>query len=304
MTPRLTAYLLMLLVSIIWGVAGPVIKYTLGYFPPLIFLTYRFAISTIIALVFFALTKERVPTSSKKLGGILLYSLLAVPVGLGFIFFGFDKTTSIAGSVLSVFGPLATVAAGALLLHEHVTGRERWGMLVALVGTLVVIFAPIVSNGTDRLELFGRVEGNIILVIGQIIDVGSALLVKLLLRNKISATVLTHVSFIIGFVVITPLAFLSQDFSVILTAPLSAHLGVWFMAIFSGTIAYTLRNSAVKTIEVSEAALFSYLYPLWAAPLSVLWLKEKITPVFLIGSAIITAGVLLAEYKYKRRKYH
>ena len=91
MTPRRTAYLMMLLVSIIWGVAGPVIKYTLDYFPPLVFLSYRFAISTIIALLYFTWTKERVPTSPKKFGGILLYSLLAVPVGLGFIFFGLDR---------------------------------------------------------------------------------------------------------------------------------------------------------------------------------------------------------------------
>lgn len=299
MTPRLTAYLLMLLVSIIWGVAGPVIKYTLAHFPPLLFLSYRFAISTLIALLYFSYTKPKAP---KHMGGIILYSLLAVPVGLGLIFFGFDKTTSIAGSVLSALGPVATVAAGALLLKEHVTKTERSGMLLALLGTLVVVFAPILGNGGSYVELFGKVEGNIILVIGQIIDVGSALLVKILLRNKVSATVLTHVSFTIGFLVITPLAFLSHDFSVILTAPFSAHLGVWFMAIVSGTIAYILRNKAVKTIEVSEAALFSYLYPLWAAPLSIYWLKEKITPVFLIGSAVITTGVLLAEYK--RRKYH
>lgn len=299
MNPRASAYLMMLLVSIIWGVAGPVIKYTLAYFPPLVFLSYRFAISTIIALLYFSVTKHKTP---KHMGGILLYSFLAVPVGLGLIFFGFDKTTSFAGSVLSALGPIATVAAGALLLKEHVTKTERSGMLLALLGTLVVIFAPILGNGGSQFELFGRVEGNLILVIGQIIDVGSALLVKILLRNKVSATVLTHISFIIGFLVITPLALMSQNFSVLSTAPLSAHAGVWFMAIVSGTIAYTLRNQAVKTIEVSEAALFSYLYPLWAAPLSIFWLGEKITPVFLIGSGIIATGVLLAEHKRRKSR--
>lgn len=304
-SPRATAYLMMLLVSIIWGVAGPVIKYTLSYFPPLVFLTYRFAISTIIALIYFGWTKEKIPTSSKKLGGILLYSLLAVPVGLGFIFFGFDKTTSLAGSVLSVLGPLATIGAGAIILKEHITQTERSGLLLALAGTLLIIFAPILGNGADELELFGRVEGNVILIIGQIIDVSSALLVKLLLRDRISASVLTHISFVIGFLVIAPLALLSHGgsaFGGILDAPISAHLGVWFMAILSGTIAYTLRNRAVKTIEVSEAALFSYLYPLWAAPLSVLWLKERITPVFLFGSGIIATGVVIAEYKRRKNK--
>ncbi|PJA42810.1 EamA family transporter, partial [Candidatus Woesebacteria bacterium CG_4_9_14_3_um_filter_39_10] len=39
---RLKAYILLLIVAVIWGIAGPVIKFTLGGFPPLLFLTYRF----------------------------------------------------------------------------------------------------------------------------------------------------------------------------------------------------------------------------------------------------------------------
>ena len=41
-TPRIKAYILILIVTIIWGVASPIIKYTLDGFDPLSFLTYRF----------------------------------------------------------------------------------------------------------------------------------------------------------------------------------------------------------------------------------------------------------------------
>mgnify|MGYP001597495960 CR=1 FL=1 len=50
---RLRAYLMLLVVAVIWGIASPVIKYTLGGFDPLTFLTYRFGISSIISIVIF-----------------------------------------------------------------------------------------------------------------------------------------------------------------------------------------------------------------------------------------------------------
>ncbi|PIP57395.1 hypothetical protein COX03_03365, partial [Candidatus Woesebacteria bacterium CG22_combo_CG10-13_8_21_14_all_39_10] len=51
---RLKAYILLLIVAVIWGIAGPVIKFTLGGFPPLLFLTYRFGLSTLVAVILFA----------------------------------------------------------------------------------------------------------------------------------------------------------------------------------------------------------------------------------------------------------
>ena len=42
------------------------------------------------------------------------------------------------------------------------------------------------------------------------------------------------------------------------------------------------------------------MYPIFAAPLAVLWLGEKITPMFIIGAVIITIGVAIAEIKKKR----
>ncbi len=301
---RLTAYLMLLAVSVIWGVAGPVIKFTLNDFPPLIFLSYRFAISSAIALIYFSTTRVRLPTKPKDVSLIALYGFFAVTVALGLLFFGFEKTTSLTGTLLSALSPLVVVATGALILHEHVTGRERLGITIAFAGTLLAVVAPFFNGHAG--DLIGSIEGNGLILLSIFVDAIATLLVKLIVRNRILPETLTHVSFIIGFLTLFPAALVVHSWNSIVTAiasaPLSAHAGVWFMAVFSGTIAYTLRNKAVKTIEVSEATLFSYLYPLWAAPLSLLWLGETITPPFLLGAIVIAAGVAISGWK-KRRKH-
>lgn len=72
------------------------------------------------------------------------------------------------------------------------------------------------------------------------------------------------------------------------------------MALLSGSLAYFLFNKAQKTIEIGEASLFAYLYPIFSTPLAVLWLGEKITPIFMVGAIIIALGVFVAEVKKNR----
>ncbi|MDP3994763.1 MAG: EamA family transporter, partial [bacterium] len=78
------------------------------------------------------------------------------------------------------------------------------------------------------------------------------------------------------------------------------HLGVLFMALISGNLAYSLWIKGQKTIEIGEAALFNYLYPVFAIPLAILWLKETVTIPFVIGAIIIVIGVFIAEIKKRR----
>ena len=80
----------------------------------------------------------------------------------------------------------------------------------------------------------------------------------------------------------------------------SYHIGVFYMAVISGSIAFYLSNKAQKSIEIGEQALFGYMYPIFSAPLAVIWLGEKITPIFILGAITIATGVFIAEVKKKR----
>lgn len=297
----------MLIVSVIWGFAGPVIKFTLHDFPPLVFLSYRFAISSTIAFIYFSYTKSKF-SAKTNWGQIFLYSFLGVTLGLGLLFFGFDKTTSLTGSLLSSSAPIMLVIAGALFLHERVAKHEKTGITIAFLGTLFIVLAPFLATRAG--VALGSVEGNTLIMLSILVDTFASILVKFIVREHTSPVTLTHISFIFGFITLFPIAvaFHSIDglLYVIRSAPLSAHLGVWYMALLSGTLAYTLRNKAVKSIEVGETAVFTYLYPLWAAPLALFWLGETINGYFWVGATIIALGVIIAEYKKrstKRRKY-
>ena len=292
---RMRAYIEILVASVIWGVAGPVIKYTLGAFDATTFLTYRFGISSIVAVITFLFVGFRLPKDKKTLGELLLYGFLTSTVALGFLFFGLENTTVLDMSLITLANPLVITLAGAWFLAEHVTKRERIGMGIALLGTALTVIEPLIQNGGVTIRLSGNV-----LIVGYLIATAwSAVLAKKLLRANVSPLTMANSSFIIGFLSFLPFT-LIRPLPAFSQIPLPYHLGVAFMALLSGSLAYYLANKGQKTIEIGDASLFAYLYPLFSTPLAVLWLGEKITPIFILGGIIIALGVAIAEIKKKR----
>lgn len=284
---RTKAFIYLLLVSIIWGAASPVVKYTLQWFDPWLFLTYRFFISTLIALPFLKFPKK---PSDQWL--VLLTGFISAPLSLFLFFTALDKTTALSGSLITAAGPLFLILGGVLFFRDRVTKREKFGIAIALIGTLLTVFSP---------GDVGKLEGNALMILAVVTDIFGALLTKEAMKKGISPTLVAQIAFVIGFAVFLPIMLLTRDTMDVVTtiafAPWQAHAGVLFMAVLSGTFAYTIRNIAIKSIEVSESALYSYLQPLWAAMLAVLWLREPITPSYIIGGIVIAVGVVIAEAK-------
>lgn len=297
---RKRAYIGLLIVSIIWGMAAPIIKYTLEGFSPGVFLTYRFFISAIIAIPFFIISGIKLPKDRKTLAFTLLNGFLLSTVSLGLLFLGVDKTNSIDSNLISAMAPITVAIAGVIFLKERVTKKESLGLLIALTGTFITIVEPIFKNGGN----FSGLEGNLLVFAHIMIATITAVLTKKVLRRGVDAITATHLSFIIGFLTLAPFTvpqMAASNFQILTSAPWPYHLGVFYMAVLSGTFAYILWHKAEKSIEVSEVGLFAYLYPIFGLPLSVLWLKESVSPVFIIGAVVITIGVALANIKRKNR---
>ncbi len=304
--PNVSPYLLLLIVSILWGLAGPIIKYTLQYFPPDIFLTYRFFLNAILAIGYFTIFPSFLPKTRPQRVSVAQYSALTVVIGLGLLFLGFELTNSLTAILLASTGPVFSTLFGAILLREHVTAQEIIGISLAIIGS---ILTAITSDTFPHEGLLGiAMIGNLLIILSRVADALGGVSAKHALQSGMRPIALSHLSFCIGFIIffiITAGRFggILPVVHTIVSVPLQGHLGVLYMAFISGTVAYTLYANAIKRVEIGNASIFSYLTIIWGAPLSVFWLGDKITSQFIIGSMIIAIGVTLAEWKrHKERK--
>src|SRR3990172_8439465 len=171
---RLLAYLALLATAVLWGAAGPVIKFPLGGIPALPFLTYRFALSAVLALIAIPFGGLKLPRDRKTILLAILYGFLTSTVALGLLFLGLEKTTVLDMTLLAVIGPLLIVAAGELFFHEMVPRREKIGIGIVLIGTILTVLEPLLKKGTAISQL----QGNALIFLSLLVGTASAVLVK------------------------------------------------------------------------------------------------------------------------------
>lgn len=302
---RLKAYIYLIIASAIWGIAGPVIKFTLKELPPFTFLTYRFFLSSLVLTPLIFTKQVRFPQKLREVGLFILIGLLGTTVNIGLLFWGLNLTSVLDETIIAMVAPLGVVVAGSLFLKEHITKIEKSGIVIALIGTLFVIVQPILESGGSIFS-YKNLLGNVIVLFSNLAWIAYVIISKLGLKNfRFEPMSLTIGSFIVGFFSILPFSILetgsfAKAVHLIKVASLPTHAGVAYMALLSGAVAYFLYQLGQKTIEASEAILFTYLQTVFAVPLAVVWLKEAVTLPFIAGSVLTVLGIGIAEYK--RRK--
>lgn len=299
---RLRAYIYLIIVELIWGIASCVIKFTLKELPPFSFLAYRFFLSALVLVPILIASNKKLPRYDKSFWLLILAGFLATTVNLGLLFWGLSLTTVLDESLISITAPILIIIAGAIYLREHVTKKEKLGVAITLAGALTIIIQPLLES---KILATDNILGNLLIFLSALSWVAYVIISKKALKEKVHPLVITVISFVVGLITIIPLALWEAGSPVkfassITSLSLNGHLGVIYMALVSGALGYFLFSLGQKTIEASEATVFSYLKPLFAVPLAIIWLGEKITLPFVVGSIIITIGVAIAEIKRAR----
>lgn len=298
MTNRIKAYFSLLLTSIIWGIASPVIKYTLSYIEPFAFLFWRFLITGLVFLpiLIIYLKKKKIKLTFAKIRQLSALGFLGTTLSLGLLFLGYKYTTAVDGALIYSTAPIIVIIGGALFLTETITKQERWGAFIAFLGSIVTVSQPILEGQALALT---NLAGNLLVFCSAVVWAVYCLwLRKTETEEKTDPLVLTALGFFSGLITIIP--FFLWENSIThqqLIINHSALPGIFYMSLFSSIIAYFSYNLGYSLIEASEAVLFDYLKPLFAVPLAAIWLKEPITLSFLAGAALIALGVFLTEYK-------
>ncbi len=299
----------MLAATIIWSVAGPVIKLTLHSLPPFTFLALRFLIASIFITPLLAAGGGIKEIKKEGIIRLALLALLGQSISLTFTFFGFKYTSALEGSIIGAVFPIMLTFAGAMFLNENVTRNEKKAIVLTVIGTLLIIFAQPLADKSKSLSI-NNLLGNILIFAGN-----SAWLLYVLLEKKRFLNIKgiqkkkyhfegMAFSFIVAFVSFIPLSIIeiNNHPQVIenIFSNKEALLGVFYMGVFSSIVAYLAYDYGLSLIEASETGIYSYLQPLFTIPAAFLLLGEKPSLYLLPGGVLIVIGFITSEANRKK----
>lgn len=311
---NLSNYTLLLFATIIWALAPAVVKYTLEGIDPFPFLFLRYLVIAIICSPILYKILKRNNFSSYDKMNLVIFSLLG-QTSLILFFIGIDKTTAIDSIIIALASPLISIAAGHYFYKEKLNFFKELGIILATIGTLLVIIQPMFASKIDK-SVNERIFGNLYILLYQITSTmwlvyskflfgkNSIFLVKIFKYFKINLHKkpykvfdFSFISFYFGFLTFIPLIFfdLSKYTTQIYNLELDKILGILYMAIFSTVLGYYLYALAQSKLSVTDVSIFSYISPLFSIPAAYFILNETPNYYALIGISVIALGLFIAQ---------
>jgi drug/metabolite transporter (DMT)-like permease len=279
-----------LLASAAWGVMYVVSKYSFGYIPPLTLCLIRCALGGGALVVILALRGQGLPTRRDWLPFLGLGLLVAV--GLGTQYLGTDLATASQGALITTLTPVFTVFFAWLLGGEKLSKRLVLGSGAALAGVLIIISPQLRGFGLGSWRTIG---GSLLLMTASLVWGLYTVLGKPMIR-RLGALYTTAYSTLAGlpfFALCLPWELHSRPITAALSVQMA--LAILYLSLGATAAAWYLWNKGVEYVDASLVAVFFCAQPMVGALLGWLVLHETLGLPFLIGGAVVTAGILVVS---------
>ncbi len=272
--------LLLLGITLAWGLHFSVIKVTVDDVPPLFYVSLR------MALVALLLTPFR-RWHPGKMRTILIAGACFGGLNYAFMFWGLKLTTaSVSAVVIESYVPIATLFS-VLFLGERVGLPRIAGMTVALLGVAVIATGRSDATGSVNLPL-----GALCIVTAATFEAAGAIFVKKV--TGVSALGLLSWFGVVGASVTGLLSLLFERGQLEPFAPptdWSVVAALAYSVLVASIFAHASYYYLLQRVEVSRLAGSGLLASVFAVGFGVTLLGEPLSPRFVVGGLMTLAGV-------------
>ena len=273
-----------------WGLAGVGVRAAYGAgATTLPLLTFR-SLTAVAALVVATLAWQTRPPRRAWIDGSIIgvfrvgLSPMMFMASLNFI------SAGVEGLIVTLI-PATTAILAALIIREHVSGRQVAGLVIGLVGT-----ALIALNGDSGLGPDGNASLGFLFGLGGVVAAAYSGVLQRKFAPHHDTVHLALPMFVSGTVVAIVVG------SIIGFDGVSSYSGtLWLLIVALGLgatlLPFGLTLYASKHATATMVSITAYIAPLVAVVVGVLVLDERITPAIVFGAALALVGVGLVGKK-------
>ena len=286
-TMSLTEWLLLVVLSVLWGGAFFFVGVIVKAVPPFTVVLWRSGLAALALLVYVVLCGGQMPATPRLWGAFLMLGILNSLLPHSLIVWGQQHIASGLAAILVSTTPLFSVVLTHFWSHEErITSNRVTGVLIGMCGVIVLI-------GPEALRGLGH-HG-----LGQLAILGAALSYACGgiygRRFKALSPVVTSAGQLAGtMVLVFPLALVwEQPWT--LWPPLAVWGAMLGLALLSTAVASLIFFRLLAVAGVTNVMLVNFLVPVSAVLLGILALGERLNWTVFAGMALIFAGLLTMD---------
>ena len=271
----------------IWGGMYVVSKIVLDVIPPFTLITLRLLLGGATLWLITAFRGGMHP-SRTQFWQVLGVGTVGYGISLGFQFVGTRLSTAANGSLVTSATPAFILLFAWMVLREHVTPRRVGALVISTLGVIAVI-DPRSARIDPQLFL-----GNLSLLAAALTWALYSVLIRLVTR-RLRCSAVSLIAFLGGLPVVIPAGAIELSLERIGAITPGIIGGVLFLGVIATALAMVLWNLSFAMLDASVASLTFFAQPVVGTLLGWFFLKENITPLFLLGGMLIAIGLLVAS---------
>lgn len=285
-----------LAVCLFWGSTYLAMKIgATSSFPPELFAGVRFFIAGLLMLLFAKCTKKAFPSTFRDGVRAAVPGLLMLMCCNGLVMFAAQWVDSGVTSLLLCTVPLFVALIECVLLGSIRLKPSDWACL--LVGFLGIVLTIASGRGLGSIDL----RGGLFIVCGSMLWAAGSVYVK---REKPSGSTVSHVSLQMlaagaGLMIVS---FFMGEFSHVVVTR-GAIYSMIYLIIFGSIIGYSCNMYVLQVWPAAIAVTSSYINPIVAVILGILFLKEPVNlPILLAMGLTLGSVVVLHTLRYREAR--
>ncbi len=249
---------------------------------------YRALLAALLIILYLYFTKQPILFSKiRKELPILFVSGVAMGINWILLFEAYKYTTVSIATLSYYFAPIIVTIVCPILFHERLTKKQIFCFVMSTFGLFLIIGTGNIGGGSNTLlgVLFG---------LGAAVFYAIVVILNKFIKN-VTGIHRTLLQFVAAIIILLPYVMTTNGFHI---GSLN-YIGVVCLLIvgFLHTgITYCMYFTSLKDLSGQKAAILSYIDPLVAIVVSVIILRESMSPVQFIG------GMLILVFTYWNEK--
>lgn len=290
LTPNASWRWTLLLVTGLWGLNLPVLKWLTGHFDPVVLAALRMTAGFTFLACLLISQGVRHGLRPLHIGQLMCASVLTVYLYQLAGTEGIHRTTATNSALVSALHPIVASLVALALLGERLQRRGIMGAVLGLAGVAIVVMQQ------PAAQLQQATLGDALILGSLVIYCIGAVLAQKVLKD-VNALTVTVVMQFCGATMLLAHAVLNAWWTAELPR-MSASPLPWTVLLLSGALSTGLSvllwNRVMAAVGMAKASVALYWVPIFAMVAAVVFLDEPLTLWHVLGLALVLAGTRLA----------
>jgi len=272
--------------QVIFGFSFMFTKISLGSASPLTVIANRYMMAFLGMSIAMLATKTKIKFD-KGIWKLIIMSLFQPVLYFLFETYGIKMTTSAFSSIMIALIPVVCMISGIFMLKEVPRPMQYVFTALSVIGVVIV---ALLGNKDGTVTPVG-----VILLLGAVLSSATYNITSRKISGEFTAFERTYAQTIIGLVVFLVIAFFEnikapQNLVVNFINP-QYFWSIFYLGIVSSVIAFILLNYANTHLPVAKTTVFSNITTVVSVFAGAVFLKENISDIMIISTAMIIIGV-------------